>query len=273
MLDAPARTVLAAFGCTESAVRLAGGQGATWRSGNIVLKPMFDAEGAIWEAETLTSLPKSGYRIAEPIRAEDGRWTCERWTASRFVEGFSPKGTGLAERLAAARALHADLEDRRRPSHFDCATDPWDLADRIAFGLAEWMPDFRIAKCLERFRRLQAPIGPEWQIIHGDLSGNFLLLDGYAPAIIDFTPKWSPRGFGEAVFAIDVCLWENVPWEAMVFLLSEGESRLLPLAAARRLLEVDTRHRMLHLPDDVFSQVAAYETLAVKLETLTYDAQ
>jgi hypothetical protein len=229
---------------------------------------MFDAEGAIWEAETLTSLPKIDYRIAQPISTKDGSWTCEGWTASPFVEGFTPKGTNLQERLAAARSLHTDLEDLPRPSHFDRATDPWDLADRIAFDFADWVPDPRIAPCLERFQRLQVPIGPEWQVIHGDLSGNFLLLDGYPPAIIDFTPKWSPHGLGEAVFAIDVCLWENVLWESVVGLLSPLERRLLPLAAARRLLEIDTHHRMRNLPDDVFSQVAAYEGVASMLETM-----
>ena len=266
MVDTPCDRVLCAFGCADPPIRLTGGQGGTWRSGDIVFKPMFDPDGAVWEAETLAMLPKIGYRIAEPIRTGDGRWTCEGWTASRFVEGFCPKGTHLAERLDASRTLHADLESCLRPSHFDRATDPWDLADRIAFGFTDWTPDPRIAPCLERFRSLQAPIGTEWQVIHGDLAGNFLLLDRYPPAVIDFTPKWSPHGFGEAVLGIDVHLWEGVPWESVVSLLSTSERRLLPLAAARRLLEVDTRHKVHHLPDGVFNQVAAYGSLATKIE-------
>jgi len=269
MLDGPSDTVILAFGCTEPAICLAGGQGATWRSGNVVLKRMYDAEGAIWEAETLMKLPKQGYRVAEPVVACDGCWTCEGWTASKFLEGFCPHGTHLEERLAASRSLHSDLLSIPRPPHFERATDPWDLADRIAFGAADWSPDLRIAPCLDRFRRLQAPVGKDWQIIHGDLAGNYLLLDEYPPAIIDFTPKWSPKGFGEAVLGVDVCLWEGISLDAVVSLLSPTERSQLPLAAARRLLEIDTRHKLHNLADDIFHQVAAYEGLVNQLEALS----
>jgi len=71
---------------------------------------------------------------------------------------------------------------------------------------------------------------------------------------------------GEAVFAVDACLWESVPWEAVVSLLSPRERRLAPLAAARRLLEVDTRHKMGNVSDAIFDQVAPYERLAATLE-------
>ncbi len=246
-------------------ILLPGGQGLTWRCGDIVLKPMFDPEGAVWEAETLESLPGVGYRIAEPVCSGTGTWVVDGWTASRFVEGFCPKGTNLPVRLAAARALHRDLCGRERPAHLDRATDPWDLADRIAFGITAWTPDPRIAPCLKRFRLAQQPFDADWQIIHGDLAGNFLLLEDMSPAIIDFTPKWSPRGFGEAVLGVDVFLWEGIPWESVIRLLSPKERLLLPLAAARRLLEVDTRHKMLGLPDSVFDQVVEYETLANNL--------
>lgn len=136
------------------------------------------------------------------------------------------------------------------------------MADRIAFGLVDWSPDPRISECLGCFRRLQEGIEACWQVIHGDVSGNFLMQDDLPPAIIDFTPKWSPSGFGEAVMAVDVTLWEGVPWEDVAPFLTPNERQLVPLAAARRLLEVDTRHKMLGLADDVFDQVAAYEGLA-----------
>ncbi|MEV0790212.1 hypothetical protein [Kribbella sp. NPDC050459] len=44
-MDGPGSRVLAAFGLSEPAVRLAGGQGETWRSGDVVLKRA-DAEAA-----------------------------------------------------------------------------------------------------------------------------------------------------------------------------------------------------------------------------------
>jgi len=268
MQDAPSKAVLIAFRCTDPPTRLAGGQGGTWRSSAVVLKPMYDPDGAIWEAETLSKLPQLGYRIAEPVCTSGGDWTCEGWTASRFVDGICPKGSDLTERLAASRALHADLVSIERPAHFDRATDPWAIADEVAFGFADWSPDDRIASCLERFRRLQSPIIGHWQVIHGDLAGNFLLSPGQAPAIIDFTPKWSPRGFGEAVFGVDVCLWENIPLEIVVSALLPIERRLLPLAASRRLLEIDTLHKMRSLSADIFDQVSAYAGLADGLESL-----
>jgi len=226
---------------------------------------MFDPEGAIWEAETLIDLPRIGYRIAEPLRTRDGQWVHEGWTASRFVEGFCPKGTHLAERLDASRRLHQDLAGQEYPAYFDDATDPWDRADRVAFGFMPWEADPRIAGCLARLQILQGVLEADWQVIHGDLAGNYLLLEGQPPAIIDFTPKWSPKGFGEAVMGVDVFLWEGIPWETVTGLLTPEERHLLPLAATRRLLEVDTRHRMLNLPDSVFGQVEAYERLAEEL--------
>lgn len=267
MPDRPTPATLKAFGCDQPASLIAGGQGTTWRSGDVILKPLFDPEGAIWEAEILESIPKIGYRIAKPIRTRTGQWVFEGWTASRFLPGISPKGTHLSERFEAARALHEDLSTIARPRHFDHATDPWAMADKIAFGLVEWAPDPRIAPCLERFQRLQTPPATDWQVIHGDLAGNFLIEESLPPAIIDFTPKWSPIGFGEAVMAVDVCLWENVPLEQIDPILTESERRLLPLAAARRLLEVDTRQKMHHIPETIFEQVAAYENLASKFES------
>jgi len=267
MPDGPPPDTLKAFGCQPPATPVPGGQGSTWRSGEIILKPMFDPEGAIWEAETLERLPKIGYRIATPIRTQTGEWVSQGWTASQFLPGFSPKGTHLKERFEAARTLHKDLETTDRPPHFDHATDPWAMADKIAFGFAEWTADPRITPCLERFRAQQIPIRGQWQVIHGDLAGNFLIQEGLPPAIIDFTPKWSPGSFGEAVMAIDICLWENVPFEQVTQLLTPNERQLLPLAAARRLLEIDTHHKMHRADESIFTQVDAYENLASEIES------
>ena len=72
-MEGPEAKVLAAFGVTEPALRLEGGQGETWRSGEVVLKRA-DGESA-WRAGVLSVLPESdAFRVPRPVRALDGEW-------------------------------------------------------------------------------------------------------------------------------------------------------------------------------------------------------
>ena len=262
----PRASVLDAFGCLTDPTPLHGGQGAAWRSGDVVLKPAFDPVGAEWESDVLVRIPQVGFRVPEPIRTVAGAWVHDGWTAQRFVAGSMPHATHVQDRFLAARALHAGLQGVARPPHFDLATDPWAVADRVAFGDESWNLDPRIAPCYERLHRLHTAALDRWQIIHGDLAGNFLVSPGESPAIIDFTPKWSPVGFGEAVMAVDICLWEGVDLGAIEPRLLPHEVELIPLAAMRRLVEIDTRHKLHGLDDTVFNQVRAYERFAAILE-------
>ena len=62
----PPTKVLRSFG-VESALPPAGGQGTSWRAGDLVLKP---ASGPVheWLTNQLSSLPSEGVRISAPGR-------------------------------------------------------------------------------------------------------------------------------------------------------------------------------------------------------------
>jgi hypothetical protein len=86
-MNAPKKTVVEAFNATENPEVLEGGQGEAWRSGEVVLKPE-DNPGS-WErrAKMVSSIVPDGFRLAVPIRANDGRWVVDGWCAQQAVAG------------------------------------------------------------------------------------------------------------------------------------------------------------------------------------------
>jgi hypothetical protein len=144
---------------------------------------------------------------------------------------------------------------------------PWTIAQHIAFGKHPWEADQRIATLLRSFSSLNRASLDTWQIVHADIAGNFLLEQGKAPAIIDLTLKWSPAGFAEAVMAVDVSVWEGVPLQKVLPLLHPQEAKFVPLAAMRRILEMDTLCRIGGRPESIFDQVPHYEAFAAQYAT------
>ena len=69
----PSREVCAAFGVGEVSP-LPGGQGATFTTGEVVLKPVLDEREAEWLAAVFDALPRLGnLRVIRPVAAVDGR--------------------------------------------------------------------------------------------------------------------------------------------------------------------------------------------------------
>jgi len=104
------------------------------------------------EAETLTSLPQIGYRLIEPLPSPrwpmDGRRLDRLAVPRRILSQGDSRWRAACRRTCPARRPCKLCEARSlRPT----PTDPWDLADKIAFGLKPWTPDPRIASCLQRF--------------------------------------------------------------------------------------------------------------------------
>ena len=130
-MDGPGSRVLAAFGLSGPAVRLAGGQGETWRCGDVVLKRA-DAEAA-WRADVLDALPESrDFRVARPVRARGGEWVASGWEATELVAGATDVGR-QDEVLTAGAAFHEAVAEVPRPSFLDTRRDPWADGDRVAW--------------------------------------------------------------------------------------------------------------------------------------------
>lgn len=206
----PPAHVLAAFGAPGGPVLLPGGQGQTWRAGDVVLKPAGLPVEAEWVAETLTALPESPeYRVARPIRAASG-WVVDGWAAWRAVPG-EPDPRRVADILRVGTALHEPLAGLPRPAFLDTRDDPWTYGDRVAAGElpltgAEPMADLLVPLAAAR-RPVRAPAQP----VHGDLLGNVLFDGAGPPAVIDFSLHFRPAAWALAVAVVDALAWHGAP--------------------------------------------------------------
>ncbi|GIE95215.1 TIGR02569 family protein [Paractinoplanes rishiriensis] len=198
----PSRRVLAAFGARTPAVAVPGGQGVTWRAGELILKPTDDPALAAWCAETLTALVEDGrFRVSRPVAQSDG-WVADGWTAWRWVEGAAADWR-IHEIAAAGAAFHEALRAVPRPDLLDRCEDPWRYADRIAWGEEAPATDGPYADLLHRLAAVRTPLTAPCQLIHPDLAGNVLFAAGLPPAVIDWPPYWRPETWAPAVVAVD----------------------------------------------------------------------
>jgi len=209
----PPAAVLHAFGATEPPTLLSGGMGATWRSGEVVLKRATEPAGWFeWESRVLAAVHTDRVRVQQVRRARDGACVADGWVAREFVAG-----SHLARRwrqvIEAGDALHAALADlpdevARPPLHL--RRDAWAVADRIAWDelgvpTGAGFEDAALVELLEARRPVVAPR----QLVHGDLTGNVLFADGLVPGIIDFSPYWRPAAYAVGVVVADAVVWEG----------------------------------------------------------------
>lgn len=226
----PSGAVLRAFGAGGPARPLPGGQGTSWIAGDVVLKP----EEAVAHEWLAGVMPDGGFRLAVPVRASDGGWIVDGWSATRWVEGAEPdyREVSTWQRIiAAGRAFHRAVAHLGHPVLAQPAgvrQDWWARADRVAWDEADvtWHPDF--ADTARRLREaLEPPESP--QIVHGDLTRNVLFADGLPPAIIDVSPYWRPPSYAEGVVVADALCWHDAP-------PALGEILGVPVAAVARAL-------------------------------------
>ena len=217
MLHRPPDSAVRAFGADpDQLLRLPGGQGTSWRAGDLVLKPG-EAPLQRWLSSTLRELEPAGLRMAVPVAAADGAWSVAGWTATSFVDGQEPdlrRPTSWPKIVAAGRLFHHALASTPRPALLDSRTDPWAVADRVAWGEqhAQFHPAFD--EVAGRLRAQPAPPGPA-QLVHGDLTGNVLLAPGLAPAVIDVSPYWRPATWAEAVVVADALCYHGADAAAL----------------------------------------------------------
>lgn len=202
----PDAAVLDAFGLREDAVLLPGGEGRTYRSGDVVLRREDGAmiEEAEWLAALFERIEPDGFRISRPLRTRDSGFIAHgEWSAWTYVEGKPAVAGDIPAIIPAVRRFHAALAASPRPVHLDERHTPWDRADGWVWGeLPASVPEpFR--EPLAQLASVRRPLhNLPHQLIHGDLNPeNVLIAPGLPPAIIDFTPYWRPADFGVAVAA------------------------------------------------------------------------
>ena len=229
MREPPSEDVRIAFGAYGSGEPLAGGQGTSWRYGDLVLKPLDLPRPALaWQARHLPSLTTTGIRLVPPVAAVDGSLDVGAWTAWRYAAGSHEPGR-WDDVIAAGNDLHQALYPLPRPDFLDERQDRWAVADRIAWGERPAGPGVR-TPLLDRLLATPAP-DDEARLVHGDLAGNVLFHPDLPPAIIDLSLYWRPPGYATAIVLTDAVTFEG----AGADLVERHGRRYLSRAIAFRL--------------------------------------
>lgn len=207
---------------------LPGGQGTTWRAGDLVLKSGC-GESEAWLAPIQARLavrldeqsPRS-IRLALPVPAREGSLVVDGWAATRFEPGTTPC-RDLATLRATAHLLHAHLASAvpERPGGLGARTDRWAVAEQAAYdaesalaaaadrpepGLAELVGS--LVSGLDGTGLDGTDLGRR-QLVHADLAGNVLLDRAGVPFVIDLSPAWRSPLWAEAVCVLDAVLWHG----------------------------------------------------------------
>jgi uncharacterized protein (TIGR02569 family) len=231
--DTVPEAVLTAFGLSGVVpVRLPGGQGDTWRAGQVVLKAADSARAGRWFAKVYAALNGPGFRVPRPVRAVTGDWVAYGWTAWCWVAGAAADWSGVSPRwpelIMVSRALHAALADVSVPAWMGTVENPWTVGDQVAWGERDPGPLLgpgagQLAGQVRRLLAALRPIDLPNQLIHADLAGNVLFADGMPPAVIDFSPLERPTGLPLAIAAVDALQWRQARPEVLDQLADEPE--------------------------------------------------
>ncbi|MGO8960036.1 MAG: TIGR02569 family protein [Streptosporangiaceae bacterium] len=205
----PPQAVLAQFGVAGLPLaHLGGGQGTSWRAGDLVVKPAdLPVAELEWLAAVLPRLECDGFRVAGQRLAADGSVCVGGWCATEYVAGAHAAGR-WPEVIAVGHRFHAALRGIARPGFLDQRDSPWAIGDRVAWGELP-AGEFAQVHHLRRLIAARRPVPAPSQLIHGDLGGNVLFHDELPPAIIDFSAYWRPVAFAAAIVVADALVWEG----------------------------------------------------------------
>ncbi|MBU0613191.1 hypothetical protein KKB10_04190 [Patescibacteria group bacterium] len=191
----PNQDILSAFGTSGEPILLPGGEGTCYRVGDIVLKPTKDVIEASWITEINNNLASDKFRVPKSIRAKNGAWNFDGWSASEFLQGKHRPGN-YAEAIEVSMMFHKALADIPKPDWFNKKTDVFTMSDRMAWSE---MPiyDFDIAnKPLKKLFSLLRENRLPSQLIHGDWGLEQILFhDTLTPAVLDMTPYFRPKNY------------------------------------------------------------------------------
>jgi uncharacterized protein (TIGR02569 family) len=202
--DAVAAMIRRSFPLHGPLQRLAGGEGRTYRAGDIIYRHEARIPEAAYIAEIYAALPVRGFRIPHPIRSLHGSWvSADGWSAWSFVRGRAATKDDVPSVLPALHAFHTALASFPYPPILTTKDTPYTRADAAAWGDLPADLDGPFVPFATHLAALRRPISDRpAQLIHGDLNDeNILISADAAPAIIDFTPCWRPPAYALAVFA------------------------------------------------------------------------
>lgn len=218
VIDPPTLETAKAFGSDVEPIPLQGGQGTSYVSGDIVLKPAGGKSGTEWRAEVFSNLPESSeVRFHRPIKSIHGTWEYGGYVAWTFLKGKHAKAQ-YDKKLKASHEFHKLLKGTQQPEGLKKPRGSWSTGNWVALGQKEFDYDQEFLDLYNQIKPHLKPLPEDRQLVHGDMSGNFLIDKILPPALIDFSGAWAPNGFAEGVMLADAITWENAtPEELEVF--------------------------------------------------------
>ncbi|MBN1249151.1 MAG: phosphotransferase [Anaerolineae bacterium] len=261
----PPPDVLRAFGATGRPVRVTGGQGQAYRSGDVVLKPARDDEETAWIARFSLAFEAGDLRVPEPLRTRDGGFVADGWQAFRYAEGRHVDGH-WREKIEVCLRFHRAIAGVSYPAYFSRRDqNPWVIADKVTWGEMAMDHHPRIAPVVAQLRACLRPVDADSQLIHGDFGGNVLFSDTLPPAVIDFSPYWRPVAFAVGVIVADAIVWEG----AEMSLIDDAGKDLpdfyqhLARAELRRVIELDAHYQAgaSHALDEIEAHLPLVEAI------------
>ncbi len=243
----PPPEVRRSFGLGEGPVEpLPGGEGTSFVVGHAVVKPVFDVELGAWCQELAARVRSPWFSVPAPIRAHDGNWVVDGWTASAYVGGLEPlrseplRVIAVAEEIGTAFA-RAGLDDvgpvRRR-------RDRWARADRFAWDEESVPLSDAAREVADRLRARTAPTGEPVGVIHGDLTGNVHVDPDGDVVVLDLTPYVRPARLAAAIVVADHLLWHDGRLDLLDAIDGDedGLARALLFRLTAEQLATDPRH-------------------------------
>jgi len=227
----PNKEILEAFGCKGEARLLSGGEGRSYLARDIVLKPIDNIEEAIWVADLMNAIVEDEFRVARPIKARNGSWIYQSWTAFKYLEGEASKQRAR-EKFEVARNFHKALAGCKRPVFLDTKVNPYVTADRMVWGKQLFTMSDQLKPFLTPIAAKLKPIELEEQLIHGDMTGNILFHETLPSAVVDMTPYWHPAKYAEAIITVDAMVWDGADDTLLDMLDNTFEMNQLMLRAA-----------------------------------------
>ncbi len=204
----PPAAVLDALGLRGEPSLLEGGQGRTWRVGDLVVKPVDNPAEHAWTCEVYAAWSDDHVAVPRVLRVGDG-WSVAGWAAYSYLPGRSARaGDDPAWFRGVHEAFHDAVADLARPDFLEERDDAWSHGDLVAWEAAAPQGSAETREVLERALSRLEEVDLPAQVVHGDLGGN-VLRDGDRAAVIDWPPYWRPAGFALAVAALDAVCWEG----------------------------------------------------------------
>jgi len=246
----PSKQVLEAFGIQDEVVPLSGASKRAYLAGSIVLKysPESTEEEWVWLSDLLDRTHSDDFRVQKFIKSLESKYLVDGWvTYERLPVEFHNDIIHLRKKREVLEIFHDAIKDEPLPLHLKSErTDPWGLADYMAWGEMPIKCHERLLESIRDLLEYIEPLNLTNQLIQGDPQ-NILFSETEPPAMIDLSWHYRPADFSLAVLAVDVlscwckgeCTCLNAGEVYTIFEDIIHFDQLLLRATLRRVLELE----------------------------------